>query len=326
MDTVSQRDLRLQHPALAEIVKSGLLAAETLVVDLKDHERAVLWVDGRVSGVLDSGLHVLWTRLREVKAEVVDARQPRFAHPLLGVILKAPETGRVLTAFAVPEGHTGAYFKDGEFVELLPPGQYAGWQRMGTFTLHTLDVRESVLDVTGQEILTADKVSLRINVLLAYRVRDVRKALAEVSDVKQALYREAQLALRTEIGSRDLDGLLAAKEEVGRTLETVMRRRAPAYGVEVTGFGIRDLILPGEMKALLNKVVEARKAAEANTITRREETAAMRSQVNTAKLFDENPALLRLRELEILEKVATNSKLKIMLTEKGLSERVMSLV
>jgi len=326
VDVVSQRELRLQHPALAEIVKSGALAAETLVVDLKDQERAILWVDGRFGGVLDSGLHVLWTRFHEVKADVVDARKPRFEHPLLELILKAPEAGRVLTGFAVPEGHTGAYFKNGEFVELLPPGQYAAWQKTGTFTLHAVDVRESVLDVAGQEILTADKVSLRINVLLTYRIRDVRKALAEVSEVKQALYREAQLALRAEIGTRELDGLLAAKDEVGRTLATAMRRRAPEYGVEITGFGIRDLILPGEMKSLLNKVVEARKAAEANAITRREETATMRSQLNTAKLFEENPALLRLRELEILEKVAANSKLNIMLAEKSLSERIMTLV
>lgn len=326
VDLVSQRELKLQHPALAEIAKSGVLADSALVVDLKDQERAVLSVDGRFASLLDSGLHVLWKHKRELKVETVDAGQGRFSHPLLATILKSPEAGRLLASFMVPEGHLGAYFQDGALVELLPPGQYAAWQRTGTLALHAVDIRETVLDVAGQEILTADKVSLRINVLLTYRIRDVRKALAEVGDVKQALYREAQLALRAEVGSRDLDSLLAAKEEVGRTLEAAMRRRAPDYGVEVTGFGLRDLILPGEMKTLLNKVVEARKAAEANALTRREETAAMRSQMNTAKLFDENPTLLRLRELEILEKVVLNSKLSISLSEKGLGERVMTLL
>ena len=70
--------------------------------------------------------------------------------------------------------------------------------------------------------------------------------------------------------------------------------------------GIRDVILPGDMKELLNKVTEAKNAAEANLIARREETAAMRSQANTAKLLEDNPTLMRLRELEVLERVAAS--------------------
>jgi len=109
-------------------------------------------------------------------------------------------------------------------------------------------------------------------------------------------------------------------------LEQGLRRRVPAIGLEVIAAGIRDVILPGEMKDLLNKVTEARKAAEANLIARREETAAMRSQANTAKLLADNPTLMRLRELEVLEKVAANSKLNILLGDKGLTERVMNVL
>ena len=91
--------------------------------------------------------------------------------------------------------------------------------------------------------------------------------------------------------------------------------------MEIVSVGIRDVILPGDMKDLMNKVTEAKKAAEANLIARREETAAMRSQVNTAKLLADNPALLRLRELEVLEKIATAGKMNIVLGEKGLADR-----
>lgn len=97
----------------------------------------------------------------------------------------------------------------------------------------------------------------------------------------------------------------------------------PAVGASV---GIRDVILPGDMKDLMNKVTEAKKAAEANLIARREETAAVRSQANTAKLLADNPALMRLRELEVLEKIATAGELKIVLGEKGLAERVVNLL
>lgn len=80
------------------------------------------------------------------------------------------------------------------------------------------------------------------------------------------------------------------------------------------------------MKELLNKVIEAQKAAEANLIVRREETAAMRSQANTARLLENNPTLMRLRELEVLEKIAVSSDLKVILGEKGLTERIVNLI
>ena len=105
-----------------------------------------------------------------------------------------------------------------------------------------------------------------------------------------------------------------------------MRRRAGELGLEVVSVGIRDVILPGDMKDLMNKVTEARKAAEANLIARREETAAMRSQANTAKLLADNPTLMRLRELEVLERIATDGKLNIILGEKGLTDRVLNLL
>ena len=80
------------------------------------------------------------------------------------------------------------------------------------------------------------------------------------------------------------------------------------------------------MKDIMNKVIEAKKAADANLIMRREETAAMRSQANTAKLLDNNPTLMRLRELDVLEKVAGNSKLNVVLGEKGLADRIVNLL
>ena len=109
-------------------------------------------------------------------------------------------------------------------------------------------------------------------------------------------------------------------------MEEILRRRAGGLGLEVISVGIRDVILPGDMKDLMNKVTEAKKAAEANLIVRREETAAMRSQANTAKVLEGNPTLMRLRELEVLERVATSGKLNIVLGEKGLAERVVNLL
>ncbi len=174
--------------------------------------------------------------------------------------------------------------------------------------------------------MTADKVTLRLNALVGYRVVDARQAVTASDDVRQALYREAQLALRAVVGARDLDAFLADKDTIAREVDEQLRARAGELGLEVVSVGVRDVILPGDMKDLMNRVTEAKKAAEANLISRREETAAMRSQANTAKLLADNPTLMRLRELEVLESIAKEGKLNIVLGEKGLADRVVNLL
>jgi len=162
--------------------------------------------------------------------------------------------------------------------------------------------------------------------VVAFKVADPLKAVTTVEDYRQALYRETQLALRATVGTRELDGLLANKDAVANELNTFVRARVAGFGLDVVSLGIRDVILPGDMKELMNKVTEAKKAAEADLITRREETAAIRSQANTAKILESSPTLMRLRELEVLEKVAAKANLSVVLGEKGLAERVMKLL
>ncbi len=326
IEVVSRRDPWLRHDKLDLIVKSGVLDGWAQVVDLKDYERALVWIDGRFSHVLSPGLYAYWTAFRTVKVEVLDAREVRLVHPDLPVVVKSPQADKVLDCFQVPAGHVGAWFRDGDFVETLPPGRHAFWKNIAEVKFVPVDTRELILDVAGQEIMTADKVTLRLNALVTYRVADVRLALSIVDDARQTLYRETQLVLRALVGGRELDAFLADKDGVVAELEQGLRRRVSALGLEVVTAGIRDVILPGEMKDLLNKVTEARKAAEANLIARREETAAMRSQANTAKLLQDNPTLMRLRELEVLEKVAASAKLNVVLGEKGLTERVVNVL
>lgn len=326
VEVVSQRLPWLAHEKLDVIARSGALAGRAVVLDLKDYERALVWIDGRFSHILPPGLYAYWTAFKDVKVEVVDARRARFDHPDLKVIAQSPQAERVLDLAKVEAHHVGVLFVDGEYVETLPPGRYAFWKNMAQVKFVQEDLREAMFDVAGQDIMTADKVTLRMNAIVTYRVTDARAAVSAVDDVRQALYREAQLALRAVVGARELDAFLMEKDGVARELAEMVRARAKSLGVELIAVGIRDVILPGDMKELMNRVTEAKKAAEANLIARREETAAMRSQANTAKLLADNPTLMRLRELEILEKVAASSKLNIVLGEKGLTDRVMNVL
>lgn len=326
VDIVSQREPWLVHEKLDVIVRSGALEDRAVVLDLKDHERALVWIEGRFSHLLPPGLFAYWTGIKEVKVEVVDARTVRFEHKELAVISRSAHVERVLEICTVEPYHQGVLVVDGAFVATLPPGRYAFWKNVAQVKFTQEDTRELLLDVGGQEIMTADKVTLRLNAAVTYRVSDVRMAASAASDAKQALYRETQLALRAVVGARDLDTFLVDKDAVAVELTQAVAPRAWALGIELVQVGIRDVILPGEMKELLNKVTEAKKAAEANLIVRREETAAIRSQANTAKLLGENPTLMRLRELEVLEKVAANAKLNVVLGDKGLADRVVNLL
>jgi hypothetical protein len=326
VDVVSRRDPWLVHEKLDVIVKSGALKDRAVVLDLKDYQRALVWIDGRFSHLLPPGLFAYWNDLRDVKVDVVDARSIRFEHADLPIITRSALADRVLDVSTIEQGHQGVLFIDGKYVETLSPGRYAFWKNTAQVKTVTVDVRETMIDVVGQDIMTNDKVTLRMNAVATYRVVDPRQAVSTVDDVKQALYREVQLALRAVVGSRELDALLADKDVVAREVEEQVRRRVGELGLELVSVGVRDIILPGEMKDLMNKVTEAKKAAEANLIVRREETAAMRSQVNTAKLLQDNPTLMRLRELEVLEKIAATSKLNVVLGEKGLADKVMNLL
>jgi hypothetical protein len=325
-DVVSVRQPWLRHEDLEVIVRSGALGDEANVLDLRQHERALVWVNGRFACICPPGLSVLWTVFHEVRTEVIDARGVRFEHPELDLVLEAAGSERFLQPEVVDNGHTGLVFINGQLREVLAPGSYAFWRGMARLKVLHLDLREQVVDVTGQELITKDKVTLRLNAVVTYRITDPRQAVSEVEDPGQALYRQAQLALRKVIGTRELDTLLADREAVAADLTGVLRQRAEAFGVKVDQLGIRDVILPGDMKDLFNRVTEAQKAAEAALITRREETAAMRSQANTARILDSNPTLMRLRELEVLEKVAEKSQLNIVLGESGLTDRVVKLL
>ncbi|MEW4456366.1 slipin family protein [Bremerella sp. JC817] len=326
LDVCSQRDPYITHNQLDLIVQSGALQDRAIVVDLKQHERAIVWIDGRFSRVLGPGLYALWTKIRNVNVETFDARDVRFVHADLKTIARDATARVQLDICDVERECVGVLFLNGRFVETLSPGTYAFWRGPADARIVEVDLRETMVDIVGQDIMTFDKVSLRMNAVVTYKVVDAVKAVTTTSDVRQSLYRDAQLALRSVVGARELDNFLTDKDAVAEELEAAVRRHAGELGLEILSVGIRDVILPGEMKNLMNKVTEAKKAAEANLIARREETAAIRSQANTAKLLADSPTLMRLRELEVLEKIAVAGKMNIVLGEKGLADRVINLL
>lgn len=200
----------------------------------------------------------------------------------------------------------GLLFIDGKYVRRLTKGMYFFWKYVTPVEVLKVDLRQVLLEISGQELLTNDKAALRLNFQATYRLVDAEKALLENKDYQKQLYTAFQLALREFVGTLTLDELLASKEKVAEAILKQVKSEAKNLGVAVITAGIRDIILPGEVRDIKNKVLVAQKSAEANTIARREETAATRTLLNTAKLMEENEMLYRLKEMEFIEKIAGN--------------------
>ncbi|MCA9294641.1 MAG: slipin family protein [Phycisphaerales bacterium] len=326
IEIVDTLEPRFEHKLIAVLVKLPVLAVRLKVIDLKDDERALVWIDGRLGAILAGGLHAFWNAPAEIFVERFDVNDLRFTHPKLDAVLTFTGAARYLNGLRVESHERVLVFRDGELIERLGPGHFVYWRSGSNVTWKTVDLREQVADVAGQEILTQDKVTLRMNLFVMFRVTDAEKAVTSVADHVQALYREAQLALRAAVGTRPLDRLLADKDEVGAEIRNQLASRTAQFGVTVSGVGLRDLILPGDMKVILNEVIVAQKQAEANLIRRREETAAARSQANTAKLLAENPVLARMKELEALQDILSNANATFVFGNTNLTDQVRSLV
>lgn len=220
------------------------------------------------------------------------------------VLLQNAVRDAVISA-EISDKHIGFLIVDGKLQQILQPGAYAWWKFNRNLLIRHLDMRLQNMEVNGQEILSKDRVSLRINLSATWQVIDAEKVVQELADATDYLYRELQLALRSVVSTRTLDELLEDKNLLNQDVLKIVSGKVAEFGIELKSTGVKDIILPGEMKEILAQVVEAQKAAEANLIRRREETQATRSLHNTAKVMEGNPTLLRLKELEVLEKITS---------------------
>ena len=251
-----------------------------------------------------------WKTQQEIRVDKLDISQDFTVPKKLAALLANAKDDMLrraalaaIVVATVPENHLGFLMVDGETVATLKSGTHIWWRFNRNITVALFDGRLQNMEVNGQEILTKDRVSLRVNLSSTWQIKQAELVKAELADAKDYLYRELQLALRTVVSTQTLDELLADKNSLNTQVLTIVAEKAAVYGIEVKTVGARDIVLPGEMKAILTQVVEAQKLAEANLIKRQEETQATRSLHNSAKVMEGNPVLLRLKELEILEKI-----------------------
>ena len=264
-------------------------------------QAAALYRDGKLQGLQGRDTQAwFWTDAGPWEVQHFDTSEDIAVPKALADRLKGTAHTKV-KRIEVQAEQVALLFVDGVFDRKLTAGNHAFWNVGPKVEGKLIDLRRQALEVAGQELLTKDRVTIRVNLSAIYKVVDPVAAVTGTKDFVETLYREAQFALRRTLGAMSLDQILAEKVDID---PTPVREAMGALGVEVSELAMKDVILPGEMRDILNKVVAAEKEAEANVIRRREETNATRSLLNTAKVMAENPVMLRLKELEALQELA----------------------
>jgi regulator of protease activity HflC (stomatin/prohibitin superfamily) len=280
------------------------LADALHVIEVKDTEIVLHYENGLLKQVLTAGRYTFWKSVIQFDFVRADISKVEITENIDRATLQHKQVAPYVRSFSVESFEQAVLLVDGRFVQILKAGVYSWWKNGIIILVNKLDMRQQQVEINGQEILTKDKAALRINAWAQYKISDLEKALVQNKDFSYQLYAIFQLSLREYIGGMPFDELLEKKESITPFILEAVKTKADTLGVQVTGFGIRDIILPGDMKEIMNQVLIAEKKAQANTIMRREETASTRSLLNTAKLMEENAMLWKLKEMEYVEKIA----------------------
>jgi regulator of protease activity HflC (stomatin/prohibitin superfamily) len=247
--------------------------------------------------------------------------------------------------------HRGLWYEDGVLVRTLDAGRHVMLGRIALrlkrrprIEVVLVDVRERDLTIKGQEILTADKVAIRVSIIVQFRVTDPRAAKHAVADYEDRLYSDVQLAARRSLASMALEEILTNRNRLSEDILHDVQEAAAAYGVAIFRADVKDLIFPGNLQEIMNRVlaaerlsqaqlVEARTKAEtqrleaqaqaevqrlaaqaeaaATQIKTEADIGALREREAAASAYSAHPALLRLRELDTLRELARTANARI---------------
>lgn len=304
VETVSVFDKFSQVRHLEAYLQVPEFAQAVQVFHVKPNEIVLHYESGVFRQVLTKGTHVFWKSFVANTFELIDLNEMQIPATIDKSILVLPELAPFVRTFRIESFQKGLQFINGAYIGMLEPGTYHFWKNSIDHEVKTIDTRAVQFEVPGQEILTKDKTALRVNFAVQFRITDPIKAVIGNKDFEKQLYVDLQLVLREIIGAMTLDELLENKVALTKLVLELSAQKVAKLGVEITEGGIKDIILPGEVKDILNRVLVAEKQAQANMIMRREETASTRNLLNTAKLMEDNAMLFKLKEMEFVEKIA----------------------
>ncbi|WP_395014021.1 SPFH domain-containing protein [Robinsoniella peoriensis] len=309
--TQNMEIVQLDQPLTSEtcspevLLRNEKVARQTATVDVADEELALHFINGKFEEILRRGKYAYWSVIHKHEFTKVSIKAPEVPTDIPQYIFsKIPSY--LYSKIEVKEYQKALLYYDQKLVKLLDAGTYYYWNCSTKVDYSIVDTRLTQMDINGQEILSQDKVALRINFVCTYRITDYVKIFTEIDNYEEQMHVAAQFALRDYISKYRIDEILENKEQISTYVFEKLKEKSSELYVEITDAGVKDIILPGEIRDIMNTVLIAEKRAQANVITRREEVASTRSLLNTARLMDENTTLYKLKELEYLEKICEN--------------------
>ena len=212
----------------------------------------------------------------------------------------------------VNEFERGVRFTLGRYSGIMKPGLrlvipiIQSWQRM--------DLRVRVVDVPGQDAITKDNVSVKVNAVLYYQISDSTKAVLEVEHFDYAVSQLAQTTMRNIVGETSLDDVLSKRDSISKRIQQIVDKDTDPWGIKVNNVELKDIELPQEMKRVIAQEAEAEREKRAVIIKAQGEVIAADNLAKAAKRLSESKGALHLRTLQTLSDVSADQNNTIILT------------
>lgn len=206
----------------------------------------------------------------------------------------------------------GVKFQLGKYIGLMEPGWRLVWPIF--FSYRKVDLRVRAVDVPNQEAITKDNISVSVNAVIYYKVREADKVILEVEDFYYAISQLAQTTMRNAVGQVDLDGLLSQRDRVSESIRSIIDKATDPWGIQVNNVELKDITLPEEMKRVIGKQAEAEREKRAIIIKAEGEVIAASNMAKAAQTLSSANGALHLRTLQSINDVSSDQSNTIIFT------------
>ena len=189
----------------------------------------------------------------------------------------------------IKDTHRGLWYEDGVLIKVIEAGRYKIPTRKGLFgprgpyvEVALVDMRECDLTIKGQEILTADKVALRVSIVVQFRVVDPKLALHAVDKYEDRLYSDVQLAARRSLASMTLEEILTNRNRLSEDILSDVKNTAASYGVTIHRADVKDLVFPGNLQEIMNRVLAAERMSQVQLVEARTKADVQKIEAQAA--------------------------------------------
>lgn len=198
----------------------------------------------------------------------------------------------------------GVKFMFGKYKGIMEPG----WRLVIPViqSYRKVDMRVKAVDVPDQEAITKDNISVNVNAVIYYKVKDAEKAIIEVEDFFYAVSQLAQTTMRNVVGEVNLDELLSNRDEIAEKIRTIVDKATDAWGIVVDSVELKDVTLPEEMKRVIGKQAEAEREKRSVIIKAEGEVIAASNLAKAAGTLSSADGALHLRTLNTLNDLSSD--------------------